>query len=574
MHASLSSPIDTEGGVLNEFDVAQRLTLLTRAIDAAPALFALFEKSTRKLVYLNHTGRRWLDPEDQATFAEYTLGDLIGLSCVDRLDGDILLQATVKGRWIGECMLRDVWGSEFPVNATVTPHTDSARGQRMFCLQAALRHGTSANQASSATDHELLHALLETLPDSVYFKDLQSRFVRVSRALAAKSGLGDPARIIGLTDFDRYAIEPAQKSFNDEQRIIRTGETVVDQEEQETWPDGRVTWVSTTKLPLRLIDGRIVGTFGISRDITTRKQVEQQTQELQVQLQLAQKLESIGRLAAGIAHEINTPTQYITDNVHFLVGAFASIQKVLDAARRLVPAGTDEPPPPGVQSDFLATAREEELDYLLTETPKTLQQSLEGLRRIARIVSSLKEFAHPHGAQTSLAELERMIGTAVNVSRHEWKYVAHIVTEFDPTVPPVPCVADEFNQVILNLIINASHAIEAKLKQTNESGARGTITIRTRRDDTHAIVEVEDTGVGIPEEIRDRIFDPFFTTKDVGKGTGQGLAIVQSVIVKHHQGSVDFTSTPGQGSTFRLRLPLQLPANGTNEPERKDPVRG
>jgi PAS domain-containing protein len=206
MHASPSSPIDTEGAVLNEFDVAQRLTQLTRAIESAPALFALFAKSTRRLVYLNQTGRRWLDPEDQATFAEHTLGDIIGLSCVDRLDGDILLQATVKGRWTGECMLRDVWGSEFPVDATVTPHTDSARGQRMFCLQAALRQGTSANPASSATDHELLHALLETLPDSVYFKDLQSRFVRVSRALAAKSGLGDPARIIGLTDFDRYAI--------------------------------------------------------------------------------------------------------------------------------------------------------------------------------------------------------------------------------------------------------------------------------------------------------------------------------------------------------------------------------
>jgi signal transduction histidine kinase len=318
---------------------------------------------------------------------------------------------------------------------------------------------------------------------------------------------------------------------------------------------------------------RIVGTFGISRDITTRKQVEQQAQELQVQLQLAQKLESIGRLAAGIAHEINTPTQYITDNIHFLVGAFASLHKVLDAARRMIPADAGGTPPPGGPAGFLAAAREEELDYLLTETPKTLQQSLEGLRRIARIVRSLKEFAHPHGAEPTFAELERMIETAVNVSRHEWKYVAQIVTEFDPTVPPVPCVADEFNQVILNLIINASHAIEAKLKPARDSGTRGTITIRTRRDETHAIVEVEDTGVGIPEEIRDRIFEPFFTTKDVGKGTGQGLAIVQSVIVKHHRGSVDFTSTPGKGTTFRLRLPLQLPTNGTDAPEREDPLR-
>jgi signal transduction histidine kinase len=331
---------------------------------------------------------------------------------------------------------------------------------------------------------------------------------------------------------------------------------LIDLEEKETWPDGRVCWVSSTKIPLRDAAGRIVGTFGVSRDITARKQSEQQNRELLIQLQLAQKLESIGRLAAGIAHEINTPTQFITDNAHFLTNTFTDLTKVLEAARALRDAAKSEPTLAAAADQFTSVEQGVELNYLLAEIPSTLKQSLDGLGRVARIVRSLKEFSHPSNAHRGATDLNRVIATAITVSRHEWKYVAEVVTDLSPDLPPVPCVVDEFNQVILNLLVNAAHAIESAQQQKNTPGAPGTITVRTRLDGKWALIEIEDTGTGIPEEIRERIFDPFFTTKPVGKGTGQGLTIVQNVIVKNHRGTIDVTSVIGQGTVFHIRLPL------------------
>jgi signal transduction histidine kinase len=194
-----------------------------------------------------------------------------------------------------------------------------------------------------------------------------------------------------------------------------------------------------------------------------------------------------------------------------------------------------------------------ELDYLMGEIPRTLEQSLEGLGRIARIVGSLKEFSHPNATEKSMGNLNHAIETAIAVSRHEWKYVAEVVTELDPNLPSVQCVLDEFNQVILNLIVNAAHAIGDVIK---ERGGLGRITVRTRHEAEWAVVEVEDTGTGIPQEVRDHIFEPFFTTKGVGKGTGQGLAIVHTAIVKGHNGRINFTTEIGKGTTFRLALPI------------------
>ncbi len=413
-----------------------------------------------------------------------------------------------------------------------------------------------AADVPSVSDHELLQALLETLPESVFFKDLEGRYLRVSRALARKAGRRDPRELIGLTDFDRFTAEHARPAYENEQRIIRSGQSIVDLEEKETWQDGRVTWVSSTKLPLRDRAGRIVGTFGISRDITERKRAERENRELQVQLQLAQKLESIGRLAAGIAHEVNTPNQFITDNTRFLEGAFSQLAALLQVHRALREAAAGHPALAELAKAAADAEKERELDYLLGEIPRTIGQTLDGLGRVARIVRSLKEFSHPGDSRRTPVDLNHVIDTAVNVSRHEWKYVAEVVTDLDPALPPVPCVVDEFSQVILNLVINAAHAIESALKTRPGGPSRGTITIRTRHDEAHAFVEVEDTGAGIPEEIRPRIFDPFFTTKEVGKGSGQGLAIVRNVIVKRHQGAVDFSSEVGRGTTFRIRLPL------------------
>lgn len=543
-----------------------RRHLLATVLESSPVLFCVFNLPAQKLVYLNKAGADRLNPGGRGDVRGLTLADFIGLSLMERLQAEMLPQARVLGRWMGECELRDVWGSEFMVSAVLSAHRPRRAGggrDEFLCLHAQdLSVARSGNETQFA-DRELLHALLENSPDSVYFKDEASRFVRVSRAKSEKHGFVDARDIIGKTDFDLFSIEHASRAFADEQRIFRTGEAIIDQEEKLTWADGRVTWASSTKLPLHDPAGNCIGTFGISRDITARKHAEAQHREMEVQLQLAQKLESIGRLAAGVAHEINTPTQFITDNTRFLIDAFAKLDVVRASHQALQEAAGAHGDCAAALQAVAAAETEAELDYLTGEIPRCLQQSLEGLARVARIVRSLKEFAHPNSPDLTPADLNRVIETAVAVSRHEWKYVAEIVTEFDPELPLVPCVVDEFNQVLLNLIINSAHAIGDALKLSGE--ARGKITVRTRRDGPWAVVEVADTGTGMTPEVRQRIFEPFFTTKACGKGTGQGLAIVQAIMVKSHHGTVEVQTAPGQGTTFVLRLPLAVPPSPLSE---------
>jgi signal transduction histidine kinase len=193
------------------------------------------------------------------------------------------------------------------------------------------------------------------------------------------------------------------------------------------------------------------------------------------------------------------------------------------------------------------------LEYLLAEIPKAISQSADGIDRVATIVRAMKEFAHPGSAEKAAVNLNKAIESTVTVARNEWKYVADLHTTLDPTLPPVPCLVGEFNQVVLNMIVNATHAIADAVKGT---GGKGTITIGTRRAGDFVEVCIADTGMGIPESIRHRIFDPFFTTKEVGKGTGQGLAIARSVVVDKHGGTIAVESQVGTGTTFIIRLPL------------------
>jgi PAS domain S-box-containing protein len=527
------------------------------AVEHAPAFMAVFDAHTLTLQSLNREATHWLDPQGKGHLEELTLQDIVGVAWADRLTNIILPQCRVMGKWSGGCDLRDIWGSEIPATIVLVHDSGSADATgSCFCL-SAVRLCARPDDAHVLQDRELLHALLESVPEAVYFKDHQSRFLRVSRALAAKDGCDDPAPFIGLTDFDRFTIDHAQPAYDTEQQIIRTGEPVLDLEEKETWPDGRVTWVSTSKFPLRDRDGSIVGTFGISRDITAEKLHQAERREMEAKLHLAQRLESIGRLSAGVAHEINTPTQFITDNTHFLGEAFRQIEQSIVAYRALRNEAAAHPPLAAAVAAISAAEEKCETAYHLGEIPRTLTQTLEGLGRVARIVRSLKEFSHPQNANRVPADLNHAIETAVAVSRHEWKYVAEVVTDLDPNLPAVPCIVDAFNQVMLNLLINGAHAIGTALKQTGAT--HGTITIRTRREENHIVVEVQDTGTGIAPEHREKIFSPFFTTKEVGKGTGQGLAILHAVIVTQHAGTVEFDTEVGRGTTFRLRLPLTAP---------------
>ncbi len=300
-----------------------------------------------------------------------------------------------------------------------------------------------------------------------------------------------------------------------------------------------------------LPEARRVRVYGI--DITERKRAEEALRQSQSQLLMAQKLESIGQLAAGIAHEINTPIQYIGDNATFLAEAFRDLLRFVEPHTELASALRN----PG-RTDFVTaleqTVQNVDVNYLRDEIPKATEQLLEGVAHVARIVRAMKEFSHPGPAVKAPVDINRAIESTVLISRNEWKYVAELTTDLDPELPPVPCVAGEFNQVILNLIVNAAYAIGDVVRGSDR---KGSIRIGTRRDGEWVEVRVSDTGAGIPEDIRARIFTPFFTTKEVGKGTGQGLAMAHAVIVKKHQGTIRFESEIGVGTTFVVRLPLQ-----------------
>jgi signal transduction histidine kinase len=296
------------------------------------------------------------------------------------------------------------------------------------------------------------------------------------------------------------------------------------------------------------LDGQRLLT-AVLRDLTHERM-------LQCELAQAQKLEAVGQLAAGIAHEINTPTQYVGDNTRFLKEAFDDIRTVLESFAGLLSAAKDGAVTPDLVAQVESKLVELDLDYLREEIPQAIAQSLEGVGRVAKIVRAMREFSHPGSDEKSFIDLRDAIETTLTVARNEWKYVAEVETQFDPELPEVPCLPGELNQVILNLVVNASHAIADVLGQRPTE--KGTITIGTRREgDDWAVFFVQDTGTGIPEKIRAKIFDPFFTTKEVGKGTGQGLAIARSVVVDKHGGAIDCETSTGRGTTFTVRLPLE-----------------
>ncbi len=314
-----------------------------------------------------------------------------------------------------------------------------------------------------------------------------------------------------------------------------------------TKPEGNDGYLGITVNPIINESEEIYGILLFGAEITKRR-------ELENQLIQAQKLESIGQLAAGIAHEINTPMQFVGDNTIFLRDAFEDLRLLQNSYENLLDATRDDNVQKELVKKIEVELEEIEADYLYEEIPKALKQTLAGIERISKIVRAMKDFSYPDNGDKVNIDINKSIASTVTVAGGEWKYVADIITDFDPNLPLVPCVAGEFNQVILNLIINAVHAISDG--RDNRNSENGIIKISTHHVDNWAEVRISDSGVGIPEEIRDKIFNPFFTTKEIGKGTGQGLAIAHSVITQKHSGSLIFETEMGKGTTFIIRLPI------------------
>jgi signal transduction histidine kinase len=292
----------------------------------------------------------------------------------------------------------------------------------------------------------------------------------------------------------------------------------------------------------------------VGRAIEQRRLL-QEKQRMEKELAQAQRMQAIGQLAAGIAHEINTPTQYIGDNARFLKDAFAEVGGLLDSFEELLQAARSDAVSDDLLRQMEAKFRSADVSYWAREIPQAIQQSLEGVAHVASIVGAMKEFSHPGNGGKRNVDLNRVISGAITLCHAEWKYVAELVTDFDPELPAVCCVPTDINSVILNLVVNAAHAIAAVRGKGGSD--KGTITVRTRLDGRYAEIRVEDSGGGIPAEIRSQVFDLFFTTKEVGQGTGQGLALTQAIVVDKHGGTIDFETEVGRGTTFIVRLPIE-----------------
>ena len=285
----------------------------------------------------------------------------------------------------------------------------------------------------------------------------------------------------------------------------------------------------------------------IGADVTERKLLEEQ-------LAQAQKMEAIGHLAAGIAHEISTPAQFVGDNTHFLREAFTDLRQIRGCFQTLADAVRNGSQVAEPLHAIDTAVNDLDLDYLEEEVPLAIDHILDGVGRISKIVRSMKFFAHPGDIEKAPLDLNEAIESTIIISRNEWKYVAEVETDFDGSIPPVPGQRGEINQVILNLITNAAHAIAEK--HGNSPAVKGRINIATRYRAGWVEVRIQDTGAGIPAAIRHQVFDLFFTTKEEGIGSGQGLAIAHSVIVEKHGGVLTFESEPGAGTTFIIRLPV------------------
>lgn len=327
------------------------------------------------------------------------------------------------------------------------------------------------------------------------------------------------------------------------QSVLETGTTQTF-EVTTPGPNGVALWFESRMAPIR-VDGEIVGAVMVSQDVTERKRS-------QAELLAGRHMALLGTLAAGVAHEINTPIQFVGDSLQFLRDSARDLLALLDGIQELHRAAGAGAEITGILEASRKAEENADLAYIRTNMPPAFERCVDGLNRVTTIVRSLKEFAHPVKKEMAPADFNRAVQTTLTIATNEYKYVADLETDFGD-LPPVTCQIGEISQAVLNVVVNAAHAIDDVIK---DSGRKGLISVRTRLEGETVLLSISDSGGGIPEGIRGRIFDPFFTTKEVGRGTGQGLAIAWSTIHEQHGGSLTFETHVGRGTTFFIRLPV------------------
>lgn len=401
--------------------------------------------------------------------------------------------------------------------------------------------------AALAFDREVLARSIEQAPEAMFFMDSRGTIVYANLAFCRATGY-TLSEVLGKSLDILSSDQQPNDALDEILPTLRSGSAWGGNIISET-KDGELFQKAWVIAPVRPEDGSEVFYRANAQEIATDPAMESQIRQ-------SQKMEAIGQLASGIAHEINTPTQYIGDNLQFFQESFGGINQLLKKYEELIAAIESGADPKPIVNEARELAQRVDLEFLVEETPGAIERALEGNHRVAEVVRAMKEFAHPSAEEMTPTDINRAIRNTISVARNEWKYVADIDPQLDEKMPPVTCLPGAMNQVFLNMLVNAAHAIGDVV---GESGEKGTITINTSVENEWALIKVSDTGCGIPAENLDRIFNPFFTTKDIGKGTGQGLAIAHAVVVDTHGGKLDVSSELGKGTTFYIRIPLYGP---------------
>lgn len=447
---------------------------------------------------------------------------------------------------------------ETGVEAMAEPTTENLRGAMLALVE---------QNAALKRELDLRNCALDAASSGFMIVDMQRPgrpIAYVNRALAQRAGY----TVEELLDQPSTILTPKTPNLERVLQIrdaMRAGlELKIELETRRK--DGSLYWSGVSLFPVHNLHGVVTHYVSVSADISARLEAERKRQELQNELNaemhqrkriegellLAQKLEAVGRLAAGVAHEINTPIQYVGDSVQFLKSAYFDCETVLKIYRSGLTNIINGTAADQVKMTVDAAEKAADIEFYMTEVPKALERTMEGVERVAQIVRAMKEFSHPDAVDHQPADLNRAIETTLLMAMNEYKYIAKIETHFSE-LPHVMCNLGELNQVFLNLIVNASHAIAAAGKDS----AEGRIIVTTHQEGDAVMLAFEDNGCGIAPENLSKIYDPFFTTKEVGKGTGQGLAITRSIVVDKHSGSVDVRSCVGEGTCFTLRLPIK-----------------
>jgi two-component system, NtrC family, sensor kinase len=390
---------------------------------------------------------------------------------------------------------------------------------------------------------EKFHQILDAIADLIFVKGPESRLEWGNRAFRDAYGM-TVEQIRGLIDAPFNKPDYTLAYVRDDQKVWNSGQTLDIPEEPVTRHDGKVMLCHTVKSPIFDAGGQVINIVGVCRDITEKKRME-------LELRQAQKLESVGRLASGIAHEINTPIQFVGDHNRFTAEAVGDLMTLVSAYRRFA-AQVAQSGAYGPELAALQVAEEEaDLAYLEDALPRAFAAINEGTSRVAKLVAAMKEFGHPDRGMASSADINRALATTITIAGSQLKHVARVHTAFAADLPHVRCVISDLNQVFLNLLVNAAHAIA----DAGRAG-HGGIRVSTCREGESVVVSIADDGTGIPPAVQARMYEPFFTTKEVGRGTGQGLAIARMLVVEKHGGRLTFETEEGRGTTFHVAIPI------------------